>query len=493
MTAVDAERSLGRNVVVGVAGLILRSAHLLLLFTLGRLFGAPVLGRFLVGLGLFEIASAMVATGFVDGTVLFVSRHAAGIGLKRDDELASSVATALLVGGALALVVGLAGAGIGAGLVSRLSGEYAALLPHLPWLAAALLPALVAKVSFAASTAFLRLEWEALVGASGPAFGVLAALPLVRALGHRGEGALFVAFFAVQVLLATLALAVLARRLGARSLARALLRPRLDRKLLAFAVPQGLNMAASAYVGRLDVLALAASGIAPALVGVYGAVAAIVVELRQVRMVVSSALAPIVARHHAEGDRGAVERLLSNGAAWIAGVAVPIALVFAVVRGDIIGLVTPSYAGDSLFALLLLAGPVVNCLGGLSGNFLVYLLRNRWNLANALFVAMLGTLVLPWLVRRYGLAGAALGASAASAAITLFETLELGLLEGVRIRSAAVGRALVVLFPMSLALGAIGEPRVLAGRVALGIALAVVAALVIGGFPTATRVAASRA
>jgi O-antigen/teichoic acid export membrane protein len=479
VTAGDAERSLGRNVFISALGLGTRGAHLLLLFALGRLFGPAVVGRFLVGLGLFEIAGGVVTSGFVDGTVMFVSRGAVG---RSERELADAVATALLVGGALAALVGLGGAALAAALGTRAAGEYAAVLPSVPWLAAALLPALVSRVAFAASTAFLRMEWEALVGAAGPPLGVLAALPAVRALGGDVRG-LFVAFFVAQTAVAILAVAVLAHRLGGRALARALVRPRLDGRLVRFALPQGLNMAASAYVGRLDVLTLAASGLSAAAVGVYGAVAAVVVELRQVRMVVSGALAPVVARHHEAGDKAAIGRLLSRSAAGVAAVAVPVALAFVVLRRDVVALVAPSYAGDAAFALVLVVGPLVNCLGGLAGNFLVYLLRNRWNLANALVVAGLGTLVFPAAVARWGLVGAALAAAAATSTITLLENVELAVLEGVRIRSAAVRRAAVTAALAAFALAALGPPAgpaALGARVALAVVVALAAALVIG-------------
>jgi O-antigen/teichoic acid export membrane protein len=445
VTSREARRTLRRNVVVTALGVPMRAANLLLLFALGRLFGPAVLGQFLVGLGLFEIASGVVATGFVDGTVLFVSRGAAGAEHRRhrldgrERALADTVATALLVGAALTALVGTLGIVLRPILAARVTGEYATVLPSLPWLGAALLPALVARVSFAASTGFLRPEWEAIAGGAGPALGVLAALPLVRAAGGGAAHLpfLFLAFFAAQTAVALLALGVVARALGGRALARALLRPRLDGRLLRFALPQGLNMAASAYVARLDVLTLAACGAPAATLGVYGAVSALVVELRQVRMVVSGAFAPVIARYHALGDRAAIQALLSRGAAWIGAVVVPVALAFGVFRREVVALVAPTYVGQTSFALLLVVGPLVNCLGGLAGNFLVYLLRNRWNLANALFVAALGTIVFPAVVARHGLAGAALCASAATATITLLETLELQVLEAVRIGAPA--------------------------------------------------------
>jgi O-antigen/teichoic acid export membrane protein len=459
----------------------MRAAHLLLLFALGRMFGPAALGQFLVGVGLFEIGSGVVATGLVDGTMVFVSRGAVGEPQGSRPELVNVVATALLVGAALAVAVAGAGVGLGALLGARVPAGYAAVMPSIPWIALALLPALVARVSFAASTGFLRPEWEAIAGGAGPAVGVLLALPVVRATGGGSVSAIFVAFLVAQTAVAGLAIGVLARRLGARALAGALLRPRLDRRLLRFALPQGFNMATSAYISRLDLLTLAAVGAPAATVGVYGALSALVVELRQVRMIVSGALAPIIARHHAVGERAAIERLLSRSAAWVGGVIVPVALAFAVVRSDVVAVLAPTYTGGTAFVLLLVVGPLVNGIGGLAGNVLIYLLRNRWNLANAVLVAALGTWIFPAVVTRFGVVGAAICASAATSSITLLETVELWVLENVRIRSSAVTRAVLTLATATVALALLPVSSIAFGaRVALAIAIALAAALVIG-------------
>ncbi len=75
-------------------------------------------------------------------------------------------------------------------------------------------------------------------------------------------------------------------------------------------------MAANTYLTRLDLLVLAACGLPAATVGSYGAVAATIVELRQVRGVVSGAMAPLIARYHHAGDQAAIGRALSRGARW---------------------------------------------------------------------------------------------------------------------------------------------------------------------------------
>jgi O-antigen/teichoic acid export membrane protein len=328
----------------------------------------------------------------------------------------------------------------------------------------------------------LRLEWEAIVGAAGPPLGMLLALPFLRAAG-AGLPGLFATVFLVQVVTAALALVVLTRRLlGSAGVAfwAALRQPRLDRALLAFALPQGLNMAAATYIARLDVLMLAALGTPAAVVGGYGTIAALVLELRQARMVLSGAFAPIVARYHADGDHAAIARMLSRGAGLAASIAVPIALGFVVIRGDVLALLAPGLQDSSRFALVLLVGPLINCLGGLAGNFLVYLLRNRWNLANSLLVALVHTALCWALIPRFGLTGAALSGAVAMTSVTLLENLELALLDGVYIAPRSLLPAGVTLLVGGAVLAA-AAPLAgwfsLGGRVVAAAGLALVAAV----------------
>jgi O-antigen/teichoic acid export membrane protein len=435
----SAERVLRRNILVGALGLASRAAHVILLLAVGRALGAAALGQLLVGLALFEVAAAIAATGFTDGTLVVVSRRAGTAGATR------AVATGMLVGGAVALAIAL-GATWGGRALGRLSPGAAGVtaLPAFRWLVWSLVPAVIARVTFAAVTANLRPEWEAIGGGAGPALGLSLALPIVVAC-DAGIGGLFIAQFAVQTLLAMIGVLGLLRHTSGQALLAALVRPRLDRELLSFAVPQALNMAANTYLGRLDLLVLAACGVPAATVGSYGAVAASIVELRQVRGVVSGAMAPLIARFHQAGDHAAIASALSRGARWVASLIVPLSLAFFVLHADVLHLVTPSYHGATAFPVILLVGPLVNGLGGLAGNFLVFLQRNRYNLANSLAVGAGNTALAFLLVPRFGLAGAALVGALGMATVTVLENVELGLLERLHIDRDALAPALATL------------------------------------------------
>src|SRR5262249_41688213 len=195
-------------------GVAARSAQLVLLFAIGRLFGASALGKFLLGFGLYEVAVGVAITGLTDGTTLFVSRHAAPGAGKGADRLGGGGGTArpVAVGAAVALAL-LTTAGAAA-LAGSLSGPYRELLPALPVLAWALVPTAIARVSFAACSGLSRLEWDAIAGGAGPALGMLVLLPAAR-WWDPGLGGLFASLLVAQIAVAVLALFVLARSLGA--------------------------------------------------------------------------------------------------------------------------------------------------------------------------------------------------------------------------------------------------------------------------------------
>jgi O-antigen/teichoic acid export membrane protein/glycosyltransferase involved in cell wall biosynthesis len=471
-------RTLRRNVLVGAFGLAARGAQVLLLFAVSRLFGGETLGQLLLALGLFELVGAISTTGFVDATALFVGRHAAGAATDGGSGLRRTLSTALLAGGGLAVALA-ASAQAASGLLSdRIGPAYSALLPALPWLIWALVPTAVARIAFSASSGLLRIEWEALLGAAGAPLLLLLASPLIAAAGG-GLRALFAALFFSQLALAGIALAVLRgqlRRCGLSATGSGA--GKLDQELLAFALPQGLNVAANHSIARIDVVLLALFGTPAALVGVYGTLTALVLELRQTRMVVSAALGPLVARRHAQGDRAALASLLSRSAAWVSSLAVPVALAALFLRDDLIRLLAPSAAeGSGIFALLLL-GPLVNCLGGLAGNFLVFLLHNRWNLLNSLCVAGLHVALACWLIPHHGLLGAAAATTAGIAAVTLLESWELRHLEGLAIGARSLLPAIAALLAIGAALELVrsfARPELLAARLALGAAGALLA------------------
>jgi len=473
------EGALRRNVAINALGLVAKGAQILPLLVMTRVFGAETAGRLLLGIGLFEIASTLATTGFVDATTVIASRHADRV---TSGALHRVLATAMWFAVGLALLIALATAFGLRHVVAALGPEYQTIETGVALLAWALVPTAVARICLSAATACLRAEWEVFLGTAGLPVGLVIGIAVVAFTGG-GITEVFAAVLVTQCVLAVVGLAVLHRYVGLGPVLRQMARFAFDRRLLSFAVPQGLHSAALTYIVRLDVLMLAAAGAPAHILGWYGTAAMLVTELRQVRMVFSGALGPIVPRHSANGDRASIQRALTDATRWIALVGIPIAIAFVVVRDDVLALFSPSYRGDSLWVVVLLLGPLVNCVGGLGSNFLVFLIHNRWNLANAVIIGVVKTGLNLMLVPRLGLMGAALASTLAIVAITVLEVVELQLLEKVHLTWASLRAATLALGVAAVALFALWDPSTLAGAPArIGLALTLAA-----GFVALTR------
>jgi O-antigen/teichoic acid export membrane protein len=469
------EGALRRNVVVNALGLFAKGAQILPLLVMPRVFGADTAGLLILGIGLFEIASTLATTGFVDANTVLASRHADRTSRV---ELHRVLATAMWFAAGLALLLAV-GTAVGLrDVVAALGPEYQAIEAGVALLAWALVPTAIARICLSAATACLRPEWEVFLGTAGLPVGLVLGIGVVAVTGG-GVNDVFASVLVTQCALAVVGLAVLHRYVGVGPVLRAMGRLKLDRSLLEFAVPQGLHAAALTYIVRLDVLMLAAAGMPPAIIAWYGTAALLVTELRQVRMVFSGALAPIVPRHAAAGDRASIQRVLAGATRWVALVATPIALAFVVLRDDLLLLFSPAYRGDSAWLVVLLVGPLVNCFGGLAANFLVFLIHNRWNLANAVIVGALKTGLNLVLVPRLGLMGAAIASTVSILIITAAEIVELQLLEKVHVVWGALRAPLCALAAGAAVLAALWDPADLPGLPArVGLALAVAAGVV---------------
>src|SRR5690606_34910605 len=127
---------------------------------------------------------------------------------------------------------------------------------------------------------------------------------------------LLTAYLVSHALLALLAVWAFTRHFSLVELGRALIRPKIDRALLSFALPQSLNLTLNNFIVNVDKLMLAYFGVAPALIGFYGNAAAVIRNVRQARLAFSGAFSPIIARLHAEGRITAIEENFGVVARW---------------------------------------------------------------------------------------------------------------------------------------------------------------------------------
>ena len=463
-----------RGALVNLLGLLAKLVHPLFLVVITLQFGAATVGLYLLALSIVQIGGSAVTAGYNDATTLFGSAHAdpgADAG-----ELYRVFANGLVaaVGLALVLMVGLIAA---AGPITEaffsdrpsVAGVIATLAWALPFQA-------LGRISVAATKAAMTMSYDALAYGLVEPLALLAAATLAWLMGG-GVSALALAYVVAQAAAAVVGLCGMARLFDTASLVRAIVRFRWRSDMFRFALPQNLNRTLGIYITRLDVIMLGALGASNTVLGLYGTAALFASNLRQIRLLFSSALAPIVARHHARGERAEIIEHLGTTSRWTTSLVVPAILLLAVIHPDLFRWIDPAYTGQSGFFLVLLVSPFLNCALGLVGNCIVFTHHTQANLFNSIVVAGLNTGLNLLLIPLYGVYGAAAATVTSVAIISVLQVVELWYLERLWVRAADVWQPwvglVVLLIPVGLFYSALQSAPVIAR---FGAALALVVA-----------------
>ncbi len=118
------------------------------------------------------------------------------------------------------------------------------------------------------------------------------------------------------------------------------------------------------------------------------------------------------------------------------------------VRNDLLTIIDPAFARDSLPMVILLLPPLLACAVGLAGNTMMVAGHTTWGLANSLFVGAVNTVVNMWLIPRYGMLGAAIGSAGAAALLSGLQLGELYSIERVLVPLSLVYKPLIALGAM---------------------------------------------
>jgi O-antigen/teichoic acid export membrane protein len=423
------------NLLGGLARLI-QPAYVLVI---SWLWGPAFAGLYLLAHALTEIVSGVIVAGYADATMVFASRHtdAAAGDVERRRALYHVLANTFAFSVGLALLAAV-GAQLGArALVEHVFPGYRALLPGLYLLAWSLVPRSALQIAIAATRATLRMQYDALLNGLVHPLCMLLGCLATYALGGQLTELLAVQLL-VDSVVCLLGLGAFARHFALRELIAALRAFGFDREVLAFAVPQSLNLTFNRYITRLDGIMLAAFGLGQAELGYFSTAALLTSNIGQIRLVFSGALAPVVARFHSGGERLAFQDALSRVTRWTTSLVVPVILVLLVLREDILRLVSHEYGKHSEFVAVLLIPPFTNCAYGMAGACLMFTGHSRVILANSFCVAILNTAFTYLLIPRYGMMGAAVATALATSITTGLQVLELRRLERVLVPWRAV-------------------------------------------------------
>lgn len=473
------QQALLKGTLVNAFGLFAKLLYPLLIFVLTRLFGADLMGHYFIGLAIIELGTGAVTAGWATATTIRVSPHAenAADDVRADATMNVMLGRTLTYSLGTAVLFGLVVQGLGSWAIHNYFTKHIELLPGIYFVGWAMVPTAFANIIGAASKAHLTMVWDAVLGGLRPLLLLLTSVAVYYMGGGLTE--LLASYFFSMLGLALFSLIPFTRYFDWRQVLRNI-RPVWDGDLVHFAVPQGLTHTLTLYITRLDTIMLGALGVEPADLAWYATASYLTSNFQQLRIVFSTALAPVVARHHHRGERDEMAALLTRTTRWVSTLLPLLAILLVVLRRDILKLVDPSYGRDGdIFILVLLIPASVSCAFGLAGNFITYTGHTRVNLMNGLLIGSLNTgLNLLW-IPKYGLLGAASATAVSAAIVGVLQLIELHVLEKVTIRArdawmpyagAAVGAAI---------LGLLWDPAAF-GNVGLRLALAVAVLLAYG-------------
>ncbi len=485
--AVDKDRQgLARNAVVNTLGVIAKALHPVFYVLVTRLFGTEVFGVFLLANSLIELSISFTLSGVQDGVLLFASRHRVD-GKEAPPVVYQTMANAMALVGLL--TVGIIGAAwtVGPQLIPmrfpqpQLADAVRIMVLALPAIA-------IPQFIVSATKSLMIMKYDVIYIHTLRPLLLIAFAVLFHAFDPSVLG-LAKAYVTSNAVVLVLSIRVFRRHFSVSALGRALVGLRWQRELIAFAIPQNLNLTLTYFMASIGTLFLGAAGVEASRIAFYGTAAEIVRNLRQIRLVFSTAFSPVISRLFGRQEIAELEHQYAAVTRWVIILAFPMAFVILAAKTPLLGLFHPSYMSmDATFMLMLMVGAIVACIFGFTSNLIAMTGHSGWNLYNAMASATVSVILNAVLIPRYGLFGAA----AATTLTTMFDltikTLESHFWLGVKLRWALVWRPLAAGVIACGIYGAVvassaGDPAGGPGAAAVALIAFVVGALAFGVDP----------
>ena len=468
----SASHQVRRGAIVNALGTVGKISGPTFLVLVSRLYGPDVWGIYATSYAVVQMVSALLTAGLADGTIMYVANDVD----KPDDRTGTyrSISTALFVGISASLLV-LVGLFVGGDRLLADRFEFGdRLILLLRWMCVGLPMMAFERIVLAATQGLGIMKYQAIVGGATRPLSLLATATAFWFF-LPGELGLAVAFVVSQIVVLVTSVVFFGREFSWTELIHTMGRFRFHRGLLRFTIPQSVNATFDRFTTNVDVLMLGLLGATATMTGFYSAGALIVRELRQIKLVFSTALSPQIARLFADGKRDELSDVLTTTSRWIASMAVPACIAVAIHRNDLLWIVNSAYADfDAAFVLFLLPVPYLRCSLGLAGNVVVMTGRPKINLANGTSEGVVNVLLNLWLIPMYGLVGAALASSLSAVVRGGMELFEIQVLIGVRFvfgkMYAPHAAGLVSLVACTVLLLATGLSATLTGRLTLTLA-----------------------
>lgn len=418
-------------------------------FLLERIFGLAAFGRYVVVLSLVEFLGHLLLAGFLDAVTVFVSRaiHREGQEpeLRSDNpQLNRVLATCILVPFLAALVIA-GGIYLGTDLLyESLWSRHDPAIKELLGVAVWVLPLMVLMhVPVEALKAHLNVSASVFVTQVLFPYGVLGLAFGLHYWGGMGIEAMAYALVLSALFCVPISVFLCARSIRVLPVLRALLTQGPDREVLAFAVPQSLNMAFNLGMVRIDALVLSAiPGVSAQAIGLYGLAVRATQLIRLLKLAFSGMFGPLAAKYHASGNREGLREALHSFTRLSCVLTIPAWLIVMALFPDYAATHAPLLASEGLdFVWILTIGPVLGGFIGFAGNLLLMTGHAKVLLLNSSLAALLNLGLNLWMIPRWGLVGAATATGIAGTAMAVAQMVEMRVLEGYRFRWSIYERA----------------------------------------------------
>lgn len=435
-------------------------------FILEGVFGLAAFGTYVVVLSMVEFFGHLLLAGFLDAVTVFVSRaiHSSDEPLqlrpnnpRLDRVLATCILLPFLAAFLLALVMSLGADLIYAALWSRHDPCIKELLVVSVWA----LPLMVLMhVPVEALKAHLNVHASVFVTQVLFPYGVLGIAMGLHLWGGMGIEAMAYGLVSSALICVPISLYLCSRAIRISSVLRALFEQGPDKEVLAFAVPQSLNMAFNLGMVRIDAVVLSfIPSVTPEAIGLYGLAVRATQLIRLLKLALSGMFGPLAAKYHAAENRAGLEEALHSFSRLSSLLTLPAWMIVMSLFPAYAGTHAPELASQGLaFVWVLTVGPVVGGFIGFAGNLLLMTGHARILLLNSSLAAALNVALNFWFIPRYGLLGAASATAISGTLMAVAQLLEMQKLEGydfrwVHFRNAVVACAVPMLLVISLHLG----------------------------------------
>ncbi|WP_138429358.1 oligosaccharide flippase family protein [Fodinibius saliphilus] len=452
------KEELKKGAFVNFLGILGKIAGPSFLVLVTRYYGPDLFGIFITANLAIEIALAFLTSGFKDGALIFVARHADH--KEQHHHLYRSLSNALALSMGLSFLLIVLSYLVGPVVFEMLyADDFGNQLQFMLLTMGLVLPLMAFDRIVTAATQGLKImKYDAMVNG-----GIRPVFLLLYSIGFwyiwPTLTGLTLGYISTQVTVALVATFIYQKELSWAGLFQAFRSFKFDKELLDFALPQNLNMTLNKFITGLDVLMLPIFGASASMVGFYGAGSMIVREIRNVKLIFSSAFAPHIVRFYEKNDLEGLSKNFSMTAKWIASITIPIIIGVAIFREDLLRIVHPEFGQSALFMLILLPIPYMYCSYSLAGNIVTMTGHSKLTLFNSVVVSASNFLLNLWLIPLWGMEGAALASALATFTLTLMELAEARYFVGAKLHlkqiykphlaGLAVSLLLVVFIPLS--------------------------------------------